>query len=66
MIKNKVYSCILLIIILISSCITVYGADQMTRFMRNDHDALVIGEITEVFRDQITINVHKQIVSGIS
>lgn len=63
MIKNKVYSWILLIIILISNCITVYGADQMARFMHNDHDALVIGEITEVFRDQITMNVHKQIVS---
>ncbi len=51
-------------IIVCFSFIKVLGADHLYRFMHNDQDALVIGEIRHVDEDIITVNVSKQITSS--
>lgn len=43
---------------------TVFAADALYRFMHNDHDALVLGEVTEVLENGVKINVVHQIISS--
>jgi len=55
---------ILLISIFIFSIPLIsYGADALYRLMHNDHDALVIAEITEIDDDHISFRVEKSIIS---
>lgn len=42
----------------------VYAADALYRFMHNDHDALIIGEITSADENAITVRVEKNIISS--
>ena len=62
--KNKGYYFIIPIIIVFFSYTIGYAADQLYRLMHNDHDALVIGEVTESSENEITVDVEKQIVSS--
>lgn len=41
-----------------------FAADALYRLMHNDHDALVLGEVTEVLENGIKINVVHQIISS--
>jgi len=43
---------------------TVYAADALYRFMHNDHDALIIGEIIGVDESAVKIRVEKSIISA--
>lgn len=42
----------------------VYAADALYRFMHNDHDALIIGEIVSVDNNNLKVHVEKNIISG--
>jgi hypothetical protein len=54
-----------LILLMISVVFTgVYAADALYRFMHNDHDALVIGEIISADENAIKVRVEKSIISG--
>lgn len=55
---------ILLLVMLAVLPKTAVAADAMYRFVHNDHDALVIGEVTEVKGSEITIDVKDQIISS--
>jgi len=56
-----------LIIIIFVCCLVlttgVYAADAQYRFMHNDHDTLIIGEIISIEEDDTIIRVEKHIVS---
>jgi len=41
----------------------VYAADALYRFMHNDHDALIIGEIISIEGDNTIVRVEKNIIS---
>lgn len=45
-------------------CTSAYAADQLYRFMHNDHDALIIGEITQIDETGIKIRAVKGITSA--
>ena len=53
---------ILLVILVLHT--NVYAADALYRFMHNDHDALVIGEIISADENDIKVRVEKGIISG--
>lgn len=42
----------------------VYAADALYRFMHNDHDALIIGEIASIEGDNTIVRVEKSIISA--
>lgn len=42
----------------------VYAADALYRFMHNDHDALVIGEIISIDENNVKVQVEKCIISA--
>jgi hypothetical protein len=54
---------IILLVILVLP-IGVYAADALYRFMHNDHDALVIGEIISADENAVKVRVEKSIISG--
>lgn len=45
-------------------CTSAYAADQLYRFMHNDHDALIIGEITQIDEIGVKIRAVKSITSA--
>ncbi len=45
-------------------CTNAYAADELYRFMHNDHDALIIGEITGIHETGVKVRVEKSIVSA--
>jgi hypothetical protein len=49
--------------VLLLLCNIVYAADALYRFMHNDHDALIIGEITNIDENDADIRVVK-IITG--
>lgn len=55
---------VLLVIFSIILSMTVFAADALCRFMHNDHDALIIGEITKVNGNTINVSVLKSISSA--
>lgn len=62
--RKGTYCFIIAIIIVLCSYTTILAADALCRLMHNDHDALIIGEITEISEDKITIDIEKQIISS--
>ena len=57
------YCLVLVIFMLLLLCKTAYAADALYRFMHNDHDALIIGEITNIDENDAEVKVVKMIVS---
>ena len=57
------YCFISVIFVLLQLCSTVHAADALYRFMHNDHDALIIGEITNIDENDADIRVVK-IITG--
>lgn len=55
---------ILILLGLLMLYTNVYAADVLYRFMHNDHDALVIGEITSIDESGANVRVEKNIVSA--
>lgn len=56
---------IALVLIVVSILYTgVYAADALYRFMHNDHDALVIGEIISIDGNNVKVRVEKSIISA--
>lgn len=56
---------IIFIIILISIIWTIiFAADQLYRFMHNDHNALILGEIVRIDEKFVSMRVEKCIVSA--
>ncbi|WP_353892248.1 hypothetical protein PRVXH_001580 [Proteinivorax hydrogeniformans] len=63
--QRKILFCdVILGILSIITFGTVLAADEMYRFMHNDHDALVVGQIMEITDNQIVVGVEKQIISA--
>jgi hypothetical protein len=58
------YRIILIISVLLMLCGIAYAADQLYRFRHNDHDALIIGEITHMDETGAKVKVAKGIVSA--
>ena len=58
------YRIILIIGVLLMLCGIAYAADQLYRFRHNDHDALIIGEITHMDETGAKVKVAKGIVSA--
>lgn len=54
---------IVVIILIVTICSSVYAADALYRFMHNDHDALVLGEIVHIDEKYISLRVEKRIIS---
>ncbi len=61
---KKLKTIILAVAFLLILPVTVSAADALYRFMHNDHDALVIGQVTKVSGDKITVKVVKSIISA--
>lgn len=56
---------IALVLIVVSMLYTgVYAADALCRFMHNDHDALIIGEIISIDGNNTKVRVEKSIISA--
>lgn len=62
-IPRKPWIVLILLVILVLHT-NVYAADALYRFMHNDHDALVIGEIISADENDIKVRVEKGIISG--
>ena len=62
--KTKRCWFILIILMLLLLASGVYAADALYRFMHNDHDALIIGEIVSIEEDSIKVRVEKNIISA--
>lgn len=54
----------LILLVILVLCTGVYAADALYRFMHNDHDALVVGEIISVDESSVKVRVEKSIISG--
>lgn len=59
--KRRCFILIMLTLLLLTS--GVYAADALYRFMHNDHDALIIGEIVSIEENSIKVRVEKSIIS---
>ncbi len=53
----------LVIVVIVLSPFSVYAADPIYRFMHNDHDALIIGEIVSTENDFCTIMVKDTVIN---
>ena len=60
--KKSLIIVVLIVISILHTC--VYAADALYRFMHNDHDALVIGEIISADENAVKVRVEKSIISG--
>ncbi|MBP7072067.1 MAG: hypothetical protein KBB40_01065 [Clostridia bacterium] len=60
--KKSLIIAVLIVISILHTC--VYAADALYRFMHNDHDALVIGEIISADENAVKVRVEKSIISG--
>lgn len=54
---------ILVIAVIVLSPFSVYAADPVYRLMHNDHDALIIGEVSNVENDFCTITVSDTVIN---
>lgn len=54
---------LIIFILLFIIPVNVFGADSLYRLMHNDHDALVIAEVTDVAEMNVKFRVEKSIVS---
>ncbi len=54
---------ILVIAVIVLSPFSVYAADPVYRLMHNDHDALIIGEVSSVENDFCTITVSDTVIN---
>lgn len=54
----------LILLVMLVICTGVYAADALYRFMHNDHDALVVGEIISVDEGSVKVRVEKSIISS--
>jgi hypothetical protein len=57
------YCLVLVIFVILLLCSTAYAADALYRFMHNDHDALIIGEITAINENDADVRVVEMIAS---
>lgn len=62
-IPRKPWIVLTLLVILVLHT-NVYAADALYRFMHNDHDALVIGEIISADENAVKVRVERGIISG--
>ncbi|MDD4569122.1 MAG: hypothetical protein PHE70_03215 [Tepidanaerobacteraceae bacterium] len=58
------YRVVLIVFGLLVLCNIAYAADALYRFMHNDHDALIIGEITHMDETGAKVKIAKGIVSA--
>lgn len=58
------YRLILIMFGILMLCTNADAADPLYRFMHNDHDALIIGEITGIHETGVRVRVEKSIVSA--
>lgn len=58
------YRVVLILCGLLMLCTSVFAADQLYRFMHNDHDVLIIGEITKIDETGVKIRAVKGITSA--
>ena len=58
------YCLIISVIIVFFSSTIGFAADALYRLMHNDHDALVVGTVTKLEGDTITVVVKKQLISS--
>lgn len=61
---SKAFILICALIIFFVFTINVYAADALYRFMHNDHEALVLGEIVHIDEKFVSMRIEKTIVSA--
>lgn len=62
--KKLAIIAILSVVFSLTLFMPAFAADALYRFMHNDHDALIIGEVTKVSDNEITVSVIKNIISA--
>lgn len=60
--RGYVFALMLMLLMVLGSN-SAFAADWDYRLMHNDHDALVIGEITEIVDNKMLVQVEKQIIN---
>lgn len=61
---SKIFVLTVIFILLFTLSSVVYAADALYRFMHNDHEALVLGEIVSIDEKFVSMRIEKSIVSA--